>query len=164
MNLQPIMSLTQGTLFRDLQDFVRDGIVAHMDEIVYRSESPAVVACRRKHTQHSLSLSALRSGCTYIRGLVKQGSKRQKPPELLRTFPQHYCGDDSAAAPRARECLFPVTSTASLKGGVTQEYVNEKNLEIIEVVAQGMAELTGQYQNFSFIGKYMPFLWVAFTW
>ena len=38
MNLQPIMALTEGTLFRDLQDFVRDGIVARIDEIVYRSE------------------------------------------------------------------------------------------------------------------------------
>ena len=33
------MALTEGTLFRDLQDFVRDGIVARIDEIVYRSES-----------------------------------------------------------------------------------------------------------------------------
>lgn len=32
------MALTEGTLFRDLQDFVRDGIVARIDEIVYRSK------------------------------------------------------------------------------------------------------------------------------
>lgn len=38
MNLQPIMAFTQGKLFRDLQDFVRDGIVDRIDEIVYRSE------------------------------------------------------------------------------------------------------------------------------
>ena len=38
MNLQPIMALTEGTLFRDLQDFVRDGIVNRIDEIVYRSK------------------------------------------------------------------------------------------------------------------------------
>ena len=38
MNLQPIMALTGGTLFRDLQDFVRDGIVNPIDEIVERSK------------------------------------------------------------------------------------------------------------------------------
>lgn len=38
MNLQPIMALTEGALFRDLNDFVRDGIVDRIDEIVPRSE------------------------------------------------------------------------------------------------------------------------------
>lgn len=38
MNLQPIMALTGGTLFRDLQDFVREGIVDRIDEIVDRSK------------------------------------------------------------------------------------------------------------------------------
>ena len=37
MNLQPIMAFTEGKLFRDLQDFVREGIVERIDEIVYRS-------------------------------------------------------------------------------------------------------------------------------
>ena len=27
-----------------------------------------------------------------------------------------------------------------------------------------MAELTGQYQNFSFIGRYLPILWILYTW
>ena len=27
-----------------------------------------------------------------------------------------------------------------------------------------MAELTGQYQNFSLIGKYIPILWILYTW
>ena len=38
MNLQPIMALTQGSLFRDLNDFVREGIVNRIDEIVHRSK------------------------------------------------------------------------------------------------------------------------------
>lgn len=35
---------------------------------------------------------------------------------------------------------------------------------VIEDVANGMAELTGQYQNFSIIGKYLPILWILYTW
>lgn len=45
-----------------------------------------------------------------------------------------------------------------------QEYINDTNLEVIEDVANGMAELTGQYQNFSLIGKYLPVLWILYTW
>ena len=37
-------------------------------------------------------------------------------------------------------------------------------MRIIEDVSNGMAELTGQYQNFSFLGKYLPWLWVFLTW
>lgn len=39
MNLQPLMALTDGSLFKDLNDFVREGIIARMNEIVYRSTS-----------------------------------------------------------------------------------------------------------------------------
>ena len=48
MNLQPIMAFTQGTLFRDLQDFVRDGIVNRIDEIVYRSKRSSVLLKDRR--------------------------------------------------------------------------------------------------------------------
>lgn len=37
-------------------------------------------------------------------------------------------------------------------------------MRIIEDVSNGMAELTGQYQNFSFLGKYLPWLWIFLTW
>ena len=42
MNLQPIMALTQGSLFRDLNDFVREGIINRIDEIVHRSKRTSV--------------------------------------------------------------------------------------------------------------------------
>ena len=45
-----------------------------------------------------------------------------------------------------------------------QPYVSMRNMRIIEDVSNGMAELTGQYQNFSFLGKYLPWLWVFLTW
>ena len=45
-----------------------------------------------------------------------------------------------------------------------QEYVNEHNLEVIEEVSNCMAELTGQYQNFSLVGKYLPILWIMYIW
>lgn len=37
-------------------------------------------------------------------------------------------------------------------------------MRIIEDVSNGMAELTGQYQNFSLLGKYVPWFWVFLTW
>lgn len=37
-------------------------------------------------------------------------------------------------------------------------------MQIVEDVSNGMAELTGQYQNFSFLGKYLPWLWIFLTW
>lgn len=45
-----------------------------------------------------------------------------------------------------------------------QEYVSKRNMRIVEDVSNGMAQLTGQYQNFSFVGKYLPWLWVLLTW
>lgn len=45
-----------------------------------------------------------------------------------------------------------------------QEYVSKRNMRIIEDVSNGMAQLTGQYQNFSFVGKYLPWFWVLLTW
>lgn len=42
--------------------------------------------------------------------------------------------------------------------------MNDHNLEIVEDVSNCMAELTGQYQNFSLIGKYLPILWIIYIW
>lgn len=54
MNLQPIMALTNGTLFRDLNEIVRDGIVDRIDEIVNRSESTSCGSLLRCPARRSL--------------------------------------------------------------------------------------------------------------
>ncbi|CCL98059.1 uncharacterized protein FIBRA_00053 [Fibroporia radiculosa] len=129
MNLQPIMALTGGALFRDLNDFVREGIIARIDEIVHR-----------------IYPIYDRDGKAFI-DLVKQapdlGSKSQ-----LDSF-QH-----------SRDTIAETTLILLLG----QEYVSRRNMQIIEDVSNGMAELTGQFQNLSFIGKYLPWIWVFLTW
>ncbi|EJF67426.1 cytochrome P450 [Dichomitus squalens LYAD-421 SS1] len=127
MNLQPIMAFTQGTLFRDLQDFVRDGIVNRIDEIVYR-----IWPLFQKDTKEFIDLAA-------------DGLKSGKHPNCFEHFHN----------------TIAETTLILLLG---QDYVNEQNLLIIEDVSNGMAELTGQYQNFSMIGRYLPILWILYTW
>nr|BED42997.1 cytochrome P450 monooxygenase [Trametes versicolor] len=127
MNLQPIMALTEGTLFRDLQDFVRDGIVARIDEIVYR-----------------------------IWPLFERDSKSfvERAAEGIKTGQHPSCFDHFRGT-------IAETTLILLFG---QDYVTHRNLEVVEEVSNGMAELTGQYQNFSLIGKYIPMLWIVYTW
>ncbi|KAI8980568.1 cytochrome P450 [Trametes punicea] len=127
MNLQPIMALTGGTLFRDLQDFVRDGIVARIDEIVYRIW-PLFQRDAKDFVQ-----------------LASEGIRSGRHPNCF----DHFKG------------TIAETTLILLFG---QDYVNHRNLEIVEDVSHGMAELTGQYQNFSLIGKYLPILWIVYTW
>ncbi|OSD01192.1 cytochrome P450 [Trametes coccinea BRFM310] len=127
MNLQPIMALTEGTLFRDLQDFVRDGIVARIDEIVYR-----IWPLFQRDAHRFVELAA-------------EGIKSGQHPSCF----DHFKG------------TIAETTLLLLFG---QDYVNHRNLEIVEEVSNGMAELTGQYQNFSLIGKYLPALWIVYTW
>ncbi|KAH9885397.1 cytochrome P450 [Cubamyces lactineus] len=127
MNLQPIMALTEGTLFRDLQDFVRDGIVARIDEIVYR-----IWPLFQRDAKSFVELAA-------------EGIKSGRHPSCF----DHFRG------------TIAETTLILLLG---QDYVNHRNLEIVEEVSNGMAELTGQYQNFSLIGKYLPILWIVYTW
>ncbi|RPD64783.1 cytochrome P450 [Lentinus tigrinus ALCF2SS1-6] len=127
MNLQPIMAFTQGKLFRDLQDFVRDGIVERIDEIVYR-----IWPLFQRDTKEYVDLAA-------------EGLKTGDHPSCFNHFHN----------------TIAETTMILLLG---QNYVNERNLDIIEDVSNGMAELTGQYQNFSLIGKYIPILWILYTW
>ncbi|KAI0370067.1 cytochrome P450 [Pilatotrama ljubarskyi] len=127
MNLQPIMALTEGTLFRDLQDFVRDGIVARIDEIVYR-----IWPLFQRDAKDFVDLAA-------------EGIKTGNHPSCF----DHFKG------------TIAETTLILLFG---QEYVTHRNLEVVEDVSNGMAELTGQYQNFSLIGKYLPMLWIVYTW
>ncbi|KAI0352283.1 cytochrome P450 [Trametes cingulata] len=127
MNLQPIMALTEGTLFRDLQDFVRDGIVARIDEIVYR-----IWPLFQRDAKDFVDLAA-------------KGIKTGKHPSCF----DHFKG------------TIAETTLILLFG---QDYVTHRNLEVVEEVSNGMAELTGQYQNFSLIGKYIPMLWIVYTW
>ncbi|KAI0829055.1 cytochrome P450, partial [Trametes gibbosa] len=127
MNLQPIMALTEGTLFRDLQDFVRDGIVARIDEIVYR-----IWPLFQRDAKGFVERAA-------------EGIKTGKHPSCF----NHFRG------------TIAETTLILLFG---QDYVTKRNLEIVEEVSNGMAELTGQYQNFSLIGKYIPMLWIVYTW
>ncbi|KAI0714630.1 cytochrome P450 [Earliella scabrosa] len=127
MNLQPIMALTQGALFRDLNDFVRDGIVNRIDEIV-----PRIEPLFRRDAKEFVDLAA-------------EGLKSGTRPDFFEYFHN----------------TIAETTLILLLG---QEYVNERNHEIIEEVSNGMAELTGQYQNFSFIGRYLPILWILYTW
>ncbi|KAJ8462618.1 hypothetical protein ONZ51_g10787 [Trametes cubensis] len=127
MNLQPIMALTEGTLFRDLQDFVRDGIVARIDEIVYR-----IWPLFQRDAKSFVERAA-------------EGIKSGQHPSCF----DHFRG------------TIAETTLILLLG---QDYVNHRNLEIVEEVSNGMAELTGQYQNFSLVGKYLPILWIVYTW
>ncbi|KAI0756132.1 cytochrome P450 [Daedaleopsis nitida] len=127
MNLQPIMALTEGALFRDLQDFVREGIINRIDEIVER-----------------INPLFQRDAKEFV-DLAGKGLKSSTYPSCFDHFHN----------------TIAETTLILLLG---QEYVNERNLDIIEDVSNGMAELTGQYQNFSFIGKYMPILWILYTW
>ncbi|KAH9854415.1 cytochrome P450, partial [Lenzites betulinus] len=127
MNLQPIMALTEGSLFRDLQDLVRDGIVARIDEIVYR-----------------------------IWPLFQRDAKDfvERAAEGIKTGQHPSCFDHFRGT-------IAETTLILLFG---PDYVTRRNLEIVEEVSNGMAELTGQYQNFSLIGKYIPMLWILYTW
>ncbi|PIL31185.1 cytochrome P450 [Ganoderma sinense ZZ0214-1] len=127
MNLQPIMALTQGSLFRDLNDFVREGIVNRIDEIVHR-----------------IWPLFQRDGKEFV-DLAAEGLKTSNYPSCFNHFHN----------------TIAETTVILLLG---QDHVNEENLLVIEDVANGMAELTGQYQNFSIIGKYLPILWILYTW
>ncbi|KAI0701240.1 cytochrome P450 [Cerioporus squamosus] len=127
MNLQPIMAFTKGKLFRDLQDFVRDGIVDRIDEIVYR-----IYPLFQRDAKEFVDLAA-------------EGLKSGNHPSCFNHFHN----------------TIAETTLILLLG---QDYVNEQNQDIIEDVSNGMAELTGQYQNFSLIGKYIPILWILYTW
>ncbi|KAI8989060.1 cytochrome P450 [Trametes punicea] len=127
MNLQPIMALTNGALFRDLHDLVRDGIVARIDEIVYR-----IWPIFQRDAKDFVELAS-------------EGIRSGRHPSCF----DHFKG---TIAQTALILLFG------------QDYLNERNLEIVEDVSKNMAELTGQYQNFSLIGKYLPVLWVVYTW
>nr|VWP00915.1 V-SNARE [Ganoderma boninense] len=127
MNLQPIMALTEGSLFRDLNDFVREGIVNRIDEIVHR-----------------IWPLFQRDGKVFV-DLAAEGLKTGNNPSCFNHFHN----------------TIAETTVILLLG---QDHVNEENLLVIEDVANGMAELTGQYQNFSIIGKYLPILWILYTW
>ncbi|EED79678.1 predicted protein [Postia placenta Mad-698-R] len=127
MNLQPIMALTGGTLFRDLKDFVREGIIARMDEIVDQL------------------YPIYDRDCEVFVDLVAKPEHESSRPDLFN---------------HTRDTL----SEATLLLLLGQEYVSKRNMRIVEDVSNGMAQLTGQYQNFSFVGKYLPWLWVLLTW
>ncbi|KZT02231.1 cytochrome P450 [Laetiporus sulphureus 93-53] len=127
MNLQPIMALTKGSLFRDLNDFVREGIIDHIDEII-----------------NKIFPIYDRDGKAFM-DLVSQVSKIGVRPDSFL---------------HSRDTISETTLILLLG----QEYVTRRNMDIIENVSNGMAELTGQYQNFSFLGKYFPWFWVLFTW
>ncbi|PCH34324.1 cytochrome P450 [Wolfiporia cocos MD-104 SS10] len=127
MNLRPIMALTGGTLFRDLQDFVRDGIISRIDDIVSKIY-PIYDRDARRFLDHS-----------------RQTAKGGIRPDSFRN------SRDTVAE----------TTLILLLG---QDYVNRRNTEIIENVSNGMAELTGQFQNMSLLGRYLPWFWVFLTW
>ncbi|KAI0931212.1 hypothetical protein AcW1_001326 [Taiwanofungus camphoratus] len=127
MNLQPIMALTDGTLFRDLQDFVRDGIIARIDEIVYR-----IFPIYDRDGRAFADMAA----------------------QSIKTGPH------ASSFEHSRNTISETTLILLLG----QDYVSERNMRIIEDVSNGMAELTGQYQNFSFLGKYLPWFWIFLTW
>lgn len=167
MNLQPIMALTEGTLFRDLQDFVRDGIVARIDEIVYRSTS-------RYHTH--LRFARTHRG-THQSGPCSRGTRRASsnalPRASRRDSTQVASTTSVGPSPRLRSFCYlarycPLTRSVPTESLIQellrQDYVTHRNLEVVEEVSNGMAELTGQYQNFSLIGKYIPMLWIVYTW
>ncbi|KAH9829481.1 cytochrome P450 [Rhodofomes roseus] len=127
MNLQPIMAITQGALFQDLNEFVREGIIARIDEIVYK-----------------IFPIYDRDGSFFV-DAVRLSQQGQPQPDSF----QH-----------SRNTISETTLILLLG----EAYVNERNMRIIEDVSNGMAELTGQYQNFSFLGRYLPWLWVFLTW
>ncbi|EPS97861.1 hypothetical protein FOMPIDRAFT_142801 [Fomitopsis schrenkii] len=127
MNLQPLMALTDGSLFKDLNDLVREGIIARMDEIVYR-----------------IFPIYDRDGKSLIDAARLCGTIEAQPNSF-----QH-----------SRDTISETTLILLLG----ESYVSERNMLIIEDVSNGMAELTGQYQNFSFLGKYLPWLWIFLTW
>ncbi|KAH9923189.1 cytochrome P450 [Epithele typhae] len=127
MNLQPLMAFTEGALFRDLQDFVRDGIVNRIDEIVER-----IWPLFQRDTKEFIQMSIA-------------GAKDGKHPNCH----DHYHN------------TIAETTLILLLG---QDYVNDHNLATIEDVSNCMAELTGQYQNFSLVGRYLPYLWILYTW
>ncbi|KZT73374.1 cytochrome P450 [Daedalea quercina L-15889] len=127
MNLQPLMALTDGSLFQDLNDFVREGIIARIDEIVHR-----------------IFPIYDRDGRSFIDAVRSRGKKESQPDSF------HHSRDTISE-----------TTLILLLG---ETYVSTRNMRIIEDVSNGMAELTGQYQNFSFLGKYLPWLWMFLTW
>ncbi|KAI0774921.1 cytochrome P450 [Trametes elegans] len=45
-----------------------------------------------------------------------------------------------------------------------EEYISKANLQSILELSHCMAELTGQFQNLSFFGKFLPMLWIMFIW
>ena len=115
MNLQPIMAFTQGKLFRDLQDFVRDGIVDRIDEIVYRSE--CIPQIDPLHTLHidDRSLAAIPAGCQGICRPGRRGSEVWKPPQLLQSLSQHDCRDDRDFASGTGEHSFsPLSNSVAI--------------------------------------------------
>ena len=85
MNLQPIMALTGGTLFRDLQDFVRDGIVDRIDEIVDRSEPSYFHQSISAPTDVSAcdSMASLSARHKRVCQLGRRGSQDWQTSELL---------------------------------------------------------------------------------
>ncbi|KAI0756134.1 cytochrome P450 [Daedaleopsis nitida] len=127
LNLQPIMWFTNGMLFRDMQDVVRDAIIERMDEIVQR-----IYPLFQRDAKDFAELAA-------------DGLKDGKHPSCFSHFHN----------------TIAETTLLLLLG---KEYVNETNLGIVEDVSNDMAELTGQYQNFSPIGRVFPALWAVYTW
>ncbi|KAJ7146386.1 cytochrome P450 [Mycena epipterygia] len=45
-----------------------------------------------------------------------------------------------------------------------EDYVNERNIQVVTDVATDIAGLTGMYQNSSAFGRRFPTLWSVFTW
>ena len=88
MNLQPIMALTQGSLFRDLNDFVREGIVNRIDEIVHRSKRTSIfLACLEKAHSAELLVWPLfqRDGKEFV-DLAAEGLETGNHPSCFNHF------------------------------------------------------------------------------
>ncbi|KAI0779004.1 cytochrome P450 [Trametes elegans] len=127
MNLQPIMVFTEGTLFQDLNTFVREAIVDRIDENVYRIW-PLFQRDATKFLEHAA-----------------EGKKTGQHPVFFDHFHQ----------------TIAETTLLLLFG---KDYISHRNLQAMEDASNAMAELTGQYQNFSIVGKYLPILFIAYIW
>ncbi len=79
------MAFTKGKLFRDLQDFVRDGIVDRIDEIVYRSEDISMSRFTRMLTGISVYPLFQRDAKEFV-DIAAEGLKSGNHPSCFNHF------------------------------------------------------------------------------
>ncbi|KAH9923674.1 cytochrome P450 [Fomitopsis serialis] len=137
MNLQPLMALTQGALFQDLNDFVREGIIARMDEFAVNAD--------RRLTMIVVFPIYDRDGQSFVDAV--------RLPHKTQSLPDSFL--------HSRDTI----SEATLILLLGDAYVSDRNMRIIEDVSNGMAELTGQVNvilikiPFGFVRQLGPQLW-----